>query len=188
MSAIKCFPNICGHIWDVCLILRWLPWHLNQINGFQLRKLEWHNTANVIRGLLGCRDPVAMATRRQAPKPSQKKKKKRKKRWLPWRVNYWRWCRRGATGTAASGVLGHSYPRCQGDTSWRQAPESCSPRQRNHGNRSIRHMRRPKTDQQTLRWLPQEVSDEPTKCSPADSGYVSVWREKNQLKLTSSGH
>lgn len=79
MSAIKCFPNICGHIWDVCLILRWLPWHLNQINGFQLRKLEWHNTANVIRGLLGCRDPVAMATRRQAPKPSQKKKRKEKK-------------------------------------------------------------------------------------------------------------
>lgn len=108
MSVIKCFPNICRHIWDVCLILRWLPWHLNQINGFQLRKLEWHNTANVIRGLLGCRDPIAMATRRQAPKPSQKKE--RKKRWLPWRVNYWRCCRRGATGTAASGVLGHSYP------------------------------------------------------------------------------
>ena len=67
--------------------LRWLPWHLNQINGFQLRKLECYKATNVTR-VLGCRDPVAEATRRQAPKPSQKL------RWLPWHVNYWRGCRR----------------------------------------------------------------------------------------------
>lgn len=68
------------HIWIVCLILKWLPWHRNQINGFQLGKSEWHNAANVTRGLLGCKGHVAMTMGRQAPKPRQKIEEKKKKK------------------------------------------------------------------------------------------------------------
>lgn len=56
------------------LVLKWLPWRLPQINGFQLGKLEWHNTTSVTRGLLGCKGHVAMTMGRQAPNPRQKKK------------------------------------------------------------------------------------------------------------------
>lgn len=76
-NIVKRNPNIWRHIWIVWLILKWLPWHLNQINGFQLGKLEWHNTGNVTRGLLGCKGHVAMTTGRQAPKLRQKKEEKK---------------------------------------------------------------------------------------------------------------
>lgn len=55
---------------------------MNLINGFQLRIWSGTTRPTSPEGLLGCRDPVAMATRRQAPKLSQKKrggKKKKKK-------------------------------------------------------------------------------------------------------------
>lgn len=138
-NIIKRNPNIWKHIWIVWLILKWLPWHLNQINGFQLGKLEWHNTGNVTRGLLGCKGHVAMTTGRQAPKQRQKKRRKKGgKRWLPRHVNYWRWCRRGVKSMAASGVLGPSYPAARVIASWQA---SCAAKQRNcvgvgEGNRA----------------------------------------------------
>lgn len=72
--VMKGEADVGRRVWIVRLVLKWLPWPRNQINGFQLGKPEWHSTANVTRGLPGCKGRVAMAMGRQAPKPRQKKK------------------------------------------------------------------------------------------------------------------